>query len=167
MSGQALATDSEEVLDFMIRASKALNIDLPASKDILKFGHTSSVVQNLNAKALAGLKTTTTTWPIPDPIPWSIGDYSIGLDENDSPLFIMATITLEGCNFEDVSENHALGEAEGDYEDWRDGHVRYYNEVGDVDEQGRKFEDGRGRLVLCENFEIVWVRDEVEWFGRK
>jgi uncharacterized protein YhfF len=142
MPGQNLTTTSPEVLDFMAKASKALNQDLSQPKDILKFGNTFSLVRKLNAKALAGDKTTTTTWPIPRPIPWGVGDYSIGLEDNDQPLFLIVTRPLEECNLEDVSEKHALGEAEGDYEEWRDGHVHYYNEAGDVDENGRKV---RGR----------------------
>jgi uncharacterized protein YhfF len=152
-STTTLTPTSPKVAAFMSRAASDLGLSsLPAPKDIFSFGgNQPSLTAKLNTLALAGAKTATTSYPVPSPIHWGVNDLSVGLDENSEPAFIMRTTWLEECNFEDVPDEFAVDEAEGSAEEWREGHVKYYNE-----EEGGTFGDGKGKRVLMERFEIIW-----------
>ena len=141
-----------------VAASLSLT-SLPPPKDIFAFGETNRrVTAELNALALAGKKTATTSFPVPDSLHWGVGDLSIGLDENDKPCFVMRTTELIVRNFEDVPESFARNEGEGDLtlEWYRKEHISFYNSGGYRGKEIESFGDGTGEKVLCERFEIVW-----------
>ena len=118
---------------------------------------------------MAGNKTATTSFPVPDPQHWGVGDLSVGLDENDMPCFVMCTTELTVRNFEDVPENFARNEGEGDLtlEWYRKEHIAFYNSNSKRGNEIESFGDGIGKKVLCERFEIIWpilpkeVKDKV------
>lgn len=149
---------SPEIVEFMNTAAKALGVQsLPEPKDIFAFGEANRrVTGDLNKLALAGIKRATTSFPVPNPRHWDVGDLSVGLDEFDKPCFLMKTTELVEKNFEDVDYEFAFTEGEGDksLEFWRSEHRHCYKDKMGPD--GRLFGDGIGRKVLCERYEIIF-----------
>lgn len=149
-----------DIQAFMAKASKALHRTLPAPKDVFSFGggdnnnnnnNTSLISDELLALALAGKKTATTSWPIPQPTPhWGVGDLSVILNGKGEPAAVMQTVSLVECRFKDVAEDFALAEAEGDYEAYRRGHFWFYGQQRD----GHEFNDES--MVLCERFVVIY-----------
>lgn len=139
-------TDSPEVLALMAEASSALSQPLPAPKDVFHFASSASL-----QSALKGLKTGTTSWPIPQPRHWNVGDLSVIMKCKGEPVAVMKTLSLVECKLKDVTEEFALSEDEGTREDYIEGHVRFFQAQGpgdfSVDE-----------VVLCERFEIIYQR---------
>ena len=147
------ATDParEDIKAFMAEASTALGTALPAPKDVFGFGGTNPVLTDkLLGLAIAGEKTATTSWPVPDPMHWGVGDLSVILDGRGRPGAVMRTTSLVTCLFRDVEEEFALAEAEGDYESYRTGHIWFYGQQKD----GHLF--GDDSTVLCERFEVIY-----------
>jgi len=115
MSEPSQSPNSPAILNFMAKVSKELGVSLPAPKDIFSFGDDiARVTKELNELALAGKKTATTSFPVPQPQHWDVGDLSVGLDENKNPCFLMRTTELTVMNFEDVDPSFAADEGEGD-----------------------------------------------------
>ncbi|KAK6210813.1 hypothetical protein LQW54_005861 [Pestalotiopsis sp. IQ-011] len=143
--------DRPDVVAFMSQASRALGQDLPAPKDVFRFGgDNAQLTDKLLQFAIDGKKTATTSWPIPDPMHWGVGDYSVILDGGGAPGAVMRTLSFVECRFRDVAEDFALAEAEGDYEAYRQGHFWFYGRQ----EGGHEF--GDDSMVLCERFEVVY-----------
>lgn len=151
-----------DIVAFMAEASKALGQNLPAPKDVFAFGggaNNPSLSTELLHKAIRGEKKATTSWPIPNPLYWSVGDLSVILDGEGKPGAVMRTTEFRECRFREVEEQFALDEAEGDYEDYRRGHIWFYG----LEEQRRaarnmgvEEEFGEDSLVLCERFEVIY-----------
>ncbi len=145
------ATDRADVVALMRAAGEALGRELPAPKDVFHFGDENDPQSGKERlrDALAGLKTATTSWPVPTPRHWGVGDLSVILDGEGRPAAVMRTLSLVECKFADVAEDFALAENEGTYEDYREGHLRFYNRQ----DKGH-FDDNS--MVLCERFEIIY-----------
>ncbi|KAI9327228.1 PUA-like domain-containing protein [Zopfochytrium polystomum] len=142
-----------DVVAFMTKASNAMGVALPAPKDVFGFGGSDSrLTDELLEKAIRGEKTATTSWPIPDPMHWGVGDLSVILNGSGEPAAVMRTLSFVKCKFKDVAEDFALAEAEGDYEAYRQGHIAFYGRQKD----GRLFNDES--WVLCEYFEVIYPR---------
>jgi uncharacterized protein YhfF len=143
-----------DVVAFMTKASKELGVELAPPKDVFGFGGSyTKLTDELLAKAIAGEKTATTSWPIPDPMHWDIGDLSVILNGKGEPAAIMRTLSFVECKFKDVAEDFALAEAEGDYDSYREGHLRFYGRQ----ENGHLF--GDESMVLCERFEVIYPKN--------
>jgi uncharacterized protein YhfF len=141
----------DDIVAFMAKASKSLGQDLPAPKDVFRFGGDDVRTTDKCLKmAIEGEKSATTSWPIPDPLYWSVGDCSVILDGGGEPKAVMRTLSFVECKFKDVAEDFALAEAEGDYEDYRKGHIWFYGKQ----ENGHEF--GDESMVLCERFEVIY-----------
>ncbi|KAJ1337280.1 ASCH domain-containing protein [Microdochium nivale] len=140
-----------DIVAYMAAASAALRVRLPPPSDVFSFGDdNSSLNDSLLQLVLEGSKTGTATYPIPDPLHWGPGDYAVVVDSKGEPRAIIRTISFARCPFRDVTEEFALSEAEGDYEAWRAGHIRFWKDMqGDKD-----FCDDS--VVLCERFELVY-----------
>jgi len=78
------------------------------------------------------------------------GEVSVILDGAGEPRCAIRTTQVEIMAFEDVSEDFARAEGEGDlsYEWWRDAHEAYYRREGSW---------SPGMKVVCERFELVEV----------
>ncbi|KAM0815793.1 putative PUA-like protein [Seiridium cardinale] len=140
-----------DIVTFMAKASKELGKVLPAPKDVFNFGGDNAKATNeLLQLAIEGKKTATTSWPIPDPLYWNVGDYSVILDGSGEPQAVMRTLSFVEYKFKDVAEAFALAEAEGDYEAYRQGHIWFYGKQ----KNGHEF--GDESMVLCERFEVVY-----------
>jgi uncharacterized protein YhfF len=147
------ATDRPDVVALMKEASEALGRPLAAPKDVFHFGHDNNPKSGDGRlrDALDGLKTATTSWPVPSPRYWDAGDLSVILNGEGQPVAVMRTLSLVECKFKDVAEDFALAENEGTYEDYREGHIHFYNS------QGKGHFDDES-MVLCERFEIIYEK---------
>ncbi|KAL1856961.1 hypothetical protein Daus18300_010521 [Diaporthe australafricana] len=140
-----------DIVAFMAKASEALGRDLAAPKDVFAFGgNVPRVTDELLQLAIEGKKTATTSWPIPNPLHWGVGDLSVILNGKGEPAAVMRTLSFVKCKFKDVAEDFALAEAEGDYESCRKGHIVFYGKQ----ENGHEF--GDDSMVLCERFEVIY-----------
>jgi len=140
-----------DVVAFMAQASKALRTALPAPKDVFGFGGDNPVLTDrFLGLAIEGKKSATTSWPIPNPRHWDVGDLSVILNGSGEPAAVMRTLSFVECKFRDVAEDFALAEAEGDYEEYRTGHFSFYGKQ----KNGHEFNDES--MVLCERFEVIY-----------
>ena len=82
------------------------------------------------------------------------GEYSVILDGSGDACCIIRTTAVEVVPFEDVTEEFAATEGEGDgsLAYWREGHWRYF--TSELAEFGRSAEPDMP--VVCERFEVVW-----------
>lgn len=88
-----------------------------------------------------------------EPLPQE-GSYSVILNSNDQAVCIIKTLKVYVTAFDQVSEEHAFKEGEGDrsLEYWRKVHENYLtNELASVN----KTFDGNTKVV-CEEFEVVY-----------
>lgn len=153
----AVDPNRQDVVAFMVEASKALGRELPAPKDVFWFGgKNKELTDRLLEYAIDGKKTATTSWPIPDPLYWAPGDYSVILNGTGEPKAVMRTTSFVQCKFREVEEDFALAEAEGDYEAYREGHKWFYSQGPN----GHEF--GDDSMVLCERFEVVYPKRSPE-----
>jgi uncharacterized protein YhfF len=142
-----------DIVAFLSKASEELGHAIPTPKDVFSFGGANAKLSDeLLGLAIQGKKTATTSWPVPDPLYWGPGDYSVVLNGKGGPSAVMRTVSFVQCKFKDVAEDFALAEAEGDYEEYRRGHIWFYGQL----ENGHEF--GDESLVLCERFEIVFPK---------
>ncbi|KAK5657917.1 hypothetical protein OQA88_2466 [Cercophora sp. LCS_1] len=142
-----------DIVAFMAEASAALGTSLPAPKDVFHFGAVgdAAMADKRLRQAIAGEKSATTSWPIPDPLYWGVGDLSVILDGEGNPGAVMRTTSFIRCKFKDVAEDFALAEAEGDYRAYREGHFEFYGKQ----KNGHEFNDES--MVLCERFEVIFA----------
>ncbi|KAK0670234.1 PUA-like domain-containing protein [Cercophora samala] len=142
-------------------ASSNILLDSAQPKDIFHFGGTSPQLADSRLYlAIQGKKTATTSWPVPDPLQWGVGDYSIILDGNGKPGALMQTVELKTCKFRDVTDDFALAEAEGSVENYKQGHREFYAEQRL--REGKPLEEfGDDSQVLCERFVVVFVREDL------
>lgn len=153
MSASAVDPNRPDVVAFINNVSMELGQNIPAPKDVFNFGgDNAELTDRLLAFAIEGKKTATTSWPIPDPLYWDVGDYSVILNSRGEPSAVMRTKSFVKCKFKDVAEDFALAEAEGDYNDYREGHIWFYGKQ----ENGHLFDDES--MVLCERFEVVYPK---------
>ncbi|KAK1464864.1 hypothetical protein CMEL01_12219 [Colletotrichum melonis] len=141
---------SPHIATFMAKVSAELNIPLSPPKDVTAFGDNPALKDELLDLLLQGKKTSTTTWPIPEALHWGVDDLSVILDGKGEPKAIIKTTSFERCKFRDVREEFALAEGEGNYQEWRDGHKRYFERSEDSKDFSEDVE------VLCEWFEVVY-----------
>lgn len=151
----AIDPNRPDIVAFMAIASAALARPLPAPKDVFSFGGSDPIAADERLQlAMEGKKTATTSWPVPDPPHFGVGDLSVILDGKGLPRAVMRTISLVKCRFREVEEEFALAEAEGDYETYRQGHIAFYRDQ----KNGHEF--GEDSMVLCERFEVIYPHQE-------
>ena len=116
------------------------------------FGDSPKLADELLALVLAGGKRATCSSLAAceaDIMP-TVGEVSVILDGAGAPRCAICTTQVEIMAFEDVSEEFARAEGEGDlsYEWWRDAHEAYYRREGTWE---------TGMKVVCERFELVEI----------
>lgn len=136
---------------------RAAHPELPAQvPEAWAFGATPEHADDLLDLVLAGVKTATASsvWDYEatgDPQP-EVGELSIILDGRAQPRAVIETVELRTVPFDQVSEEHAHAEGEGDrtLRAWREIHERFWREHSD---------DPRGYApdmpVLCERFRLL------------
>ncbi len=128
------------------------------------FGDSPELADELLALVLSGLKTGTCTTletfaregePVPQP-----GDLSIVLDGADRPACLIETIRLEVHMMDEVGDEFAASEGEGDrtYAYWREAHMTFFTR--DFARRGQVF-DPTAEPLACETFRLLfWLPPE-------
>ncbi|WPK13638.1 ASCH domain-containing protein [Lysinibacillus louembei] len=81
-----------------------------------------------------------------------VGEYSIVLNSHDEPVAIIEIQSVEVVPMNEVTEDFALAEGEGDYQYWWDAHVRFF--TSQLKAYDLKFTPDM--LVVCERFKKVY-----------
>jgi uncharacterized protein YhfF len=123
------------------------------------FGDSPELADELLALVLDGTKTATAelVWSFEaaeEPLPL-VGNLSIVLDGSGAPRALLRTTKVDVVPFDQVSEEHARLEGEGDrtLATWRAEHERYWRRTMPA---GRAF--AAGVLVVCERFRLLYSR---------
>ena len=82
------------------------------------------------------------------------GDYSIVLTSTDEPVAVIQTELIEIIRMNEVSEDFALSEGEGDYEHWWNAHVTFFTE--ELKTYDRTFSPDM--FLVCERFKKVYPK---------
>lgn len=119
------------------------------------FGVEADVLANL---VVTGEKTATASaYPLyeveEEPLP-AAGEYSVILDSKDNAVCVIQTTKVYVIPFNEVTEEHAFKEGEGDksLEYWREVHKKFFTEC--IEEAGLKFTSDM--KVVCEEFVVVY-----------
>ncbi len=126
--------------------------------DIFHFDDNKSDANDLADLVLRGKKRATASllceYETGSQRPPQVGDLSIVTDWDGLPLCVIETTEVEFQAFQDVEENFAADEGEGDLslEDWKDSHWAYFGRVCRELEQERSLE----MQVVCERFQMVF-----------
>lgn len=112
------------------------------------------MADRLLALVIAGKKTSTCA-PLRDlgdqdseePMPL-VGHLYVVKDGKGQPSAIIETREVTIHKFRDVPEDFALAEGEGNFAEWRDGHIRFFERNGGWSED---------MDVVCERFRLVEV----------
>jgi uncharacterized protein YhfF len=130
----------------------------PDSYQAWSFGDTPEMADELGKLVLDGVKTGTASlaWEYAqddEPLPRA-GEHSVVLDGKGDPLCIIETTRVYIEPYEDVGEDQAAAEGEGDLslDYWRTAHWSYFERRCQV--LGR--EAGDCMPVVCERFRVVW-----------
>ncbi|KFM98676.1 ASCH domain-containing protein [Bacillus clarus] len=133
----------------------------PKSVTAWQFGDSPDYLAQL---VIDGVKTATCSGYIfyeleNEPLP-TTNDYSIILNSQDEPVAIIKTIEVTVTPMNEVSEEFAIAEGEGDrtYNYWRDTHVRFFTK--ELKELGLSFSEDM--LLVCECFELIDVKNKAE-----
>lgn len=83
-------------------------------------------------------------------------DYSIILNSKDQPVAIIKTIEVTLTPMNEVTEEFAVAEGEGDrtYQYWWDAHEEFFRE--ELSETEHEFSEDM--LLVCERFELIDVK---------
>lgn len=149
---------SPEALEQFWSAVRAHLSNLPeAVPEAWAFGATSAHADQLLDLVLAGIKvgTASSLWDYEatgDPLP-QVGELSIILDGRGVPRAVIETTMLRTVPFDEVTDEHAFAEGEGDrtLAHWRAVHERFWREHS---ENPRGF--AADMPVLCELFRLVY-----------
>lgn len=89
------------------------------------------------------------------PLP-AVGDYSIILNSEDEPLAIIKTVEVTIMPMNEVPEEFAVAEGEGDrtYHYWKETHERFFTKA--LDDLGLEFSEDM--MLVCERFKLVDVK---------
>lgn len=124
--------------------------------EAFSFAHTKELADELGSYVVNGTKTATCSAKVlydkaSEPLP-QVGQYSIVLNGDEQPIAIIETMDVSIVPFNEVSEEFALAEGEGDYTDWWNGHVRFFSQT--LPQEGEQFTEDM--LVVCERFRRVY-----------
>ncbi len=81
-----------------------------------------------------------------------VEEYSIVLNSKDEPVAIIKNTKVEIVPFNEVSEEFALSEGEGDFEFWWNAHVEFF----ESNTKEYNIEYREDMLVVCESFKKVF-----------
>ncbi len=123
-------------------------------KDAFQFGASADWLADL---VVEGKKTATTSGHVfyeleKEALPQA-GEYYIILNGADVPVAVIQIESVEVMPMNEVSEEFALAEGEGDYPFWWDAHEQFFSEL--LNEYGQQF--APNMLVVCERFKKVYA----------
>jgi uncharacterized protein YhfF len=121
------------------------------------FGDTPALAEELGQLVLRGIKTGTCSalweWEAEGkPVP-QVGSITVVLDGHGKPMCIIETTEMFVCRFNDVDEEFARAEGEGDMslEYWRKAHVNFFSRV--LPKIGKEFSEDIP--LVCERFRVI------------
>jgi uncharacterized protein YhfF len=88
-----------------------------------------------------------------EPLP-TTEDYSIILNSKEEPVAIIKTTDVSIVHMDEVTEEFALAEGEGSYEEWKEIHDRYFK--SELLPRGIEFSEDM--LLVCERFRLIDVK---------
>ncbi len=122
------------------------------------FGDKSQLADELGALVLSGIKTGTCSalweWQAEgNPIP-EVGSISITLDGAGDPICILETTEISLRRFDEVDEDFARSEGEGDLtlQYWRAAHTNFFSRL--LPKIGREFSEQMP--LVCERFKLIY-----------
>ncbi len=137
-----------------------INPDVPEDYDVWAFGMESETADKLAALVLAGTKTATSSnYELyefeKESIPY-VGLYNVILNGKDEAVAVIETTDVEVIPFDEVTEEHAYLEGEGDrsLEYWRNVHEAFFKE--ELEGTPLAFHDKIP--VVCERFRLVYPK---------
>ncbi|MBA9028365.1 MULTISPECIES: ASCH domain-containing protein [Bacillaceae] len=121
-------------------------------KDAFQFGSSPDWLADL---VVEGKKTATTSGFVfyeleKEALPQS-GEYYIVLNGQDDPVAVIQIQSVEVVPMNEVTEEFALAEGEGDYQFWWDAHEKFFTQL--LKEYDKEFSPNM--LVVCERFKKV------------
>ena len=124
-------------------------------KDAFQFGASADWLADL---VVEGKKTATTSGFVfyeleKEPIPQA-GEYYIVLDGQENPAAVILIQSVAVLPMNEVTEEFALAEGEGDYLFWWDAHEKFFTEL--LKEYSLEFSSDM--LVVCERFKKVYSK---------
>lgn len=129
----------------------------PSSVHAWQFGVSPDELAQL---VIDGIKTATCSGHVfyeleNEPIP-APNDYSIILNSKDEPVAIIKTVEVTLTPMNEVSEEFAIAEGEGDltYQYWKDAHEKFFKEA--LQEIGQEYSEDM--LLVCERFKLIDVK---------
>jgi len=150
------------VLEFWRDYLDSLPPDLdqePKPSGVFSFGDSKKLADELAALVRQGIKTATCSTLMgyeKDQIPLpQKGDLSIVLDGSGNPVLVIETLSVVILPFNEVSEQFAFEEGEGDRSIayWRMAHENYFRRNHF---ENREFDEMM--LVVCERFKVVHTK---------
>jgi uncharacterized protein YhfF len=131
----------------------------PGGYRLVEFGDSAALQTELADLVAGGPKRATTSllrsYAAGEVLP-APGDYGVVVDGHGVPLCVVHTTRVDILPFQDVDEQFAFDEGEGDrtLQSWRAIHRRYFEREGN--REGFEFSDALE--VVCERFDVVWPR---------
>ncbi|MRX73459.1 ASCH domain-containing protein [Bacillus lacus] len=124
-------------------------------KEAFQFGISADWLASL---VVEGKKTATTSGYlfyelVNEALP-KVGEYNIVLDGQEEPVAVIQIQSVEVVPMNEVTEEFALAEGEGDYRFWWEAHEKFFTELL----KEYKMEFSPDMLVVCERFENVYSK---------
>lgn len=124
-------------------------------KDAFQFGVSADWLADL---VVEGKKTATTSGYVfyeleKEALPQS-GEYYVILNGEEEPVAVIQIQSVEVMPMDEVSEEFALAEGEGDYRFWWDAHEKFFSDL--LKEYDKEFSPNM--LVVCERFKKVYPK---------
>lgn len=124
-------------------------------KDVFQFGASADWLADL---VVEGKKTATTSGYVfyeleKEALPQA-GEYYIVLNGVEEPVAVIQIQSVEVMPMNEVTEEFALSEGEGDYRFWWDVHEKFFTEL--LKEYDKEFSPNM--LVVCERFKKVYPK---------
>lgn len=124
-------------------------------KDAFQFGASADWLADL---VVEGKKTATTSgyvfYELENEALPQAGEYYIVLNGMDVPVAVIQIESVEVMPMNEVSEQFALAEGEGDYQFWWDAHEQFFSDL--LKAYDKEFSPNM--LVVCERFKKVYAQ---------
>ncbi|KGX92395.1 hypothetical protein N781_16770 [Pontibacillus halophilus JSM 076056 = DSM 19796] len=150
---------SQDSINQIWEAFKKLNPNAPATYEAWAFGNSKEMADELAVAVVEGKKAATasnyTIYQIEDePLPY-VGLHNIVLDGDGKAVAIVETTSVEVIPFDEVTEEHAYLEGEGDrtLAHWRKEHEDFFNR--ELREVNKEFHSKIP--VVCERLKLIYT----------
>ncbi|ALX48313.1 ASCH domain-containing protein [Lentibacillus amyloliquefaciens] len=150
---------SNDSINQMWVAYRRANPKAPENYEAWAFGDSKEMADELAELVLNGTKTATasnyTMYEEDEPLPY-VGLHNIVLDGDGRAVAIVETTSVETVPFDEVTEEHAYLEGEGDrtLRYWREAHEDFFKK--EFKEVNQEFHNKIP--VVCERFKVIFKK---------